>query len=76
MLLFFLHSDPKSNHRTDITVTLTFLRSTADADAIARINKSTESLASQIPTLLGSQKIDTHAPLALYSSKALKSPIS
>ena len=76
MLLSFLHSGSKSNHRTDITVTLTFLRSTADEEAIARINKSTESLASQIPTLLGSQKIDTHAPLALYSSKAVKSPIS
>jgi hypothetical protein len=52
---------------------LTFLRSTADEEAIARINKSTESLASQIPTLLGSQKIDTHAPLALYSNQRLLS---
>lgn len=56
-----------------ITVTLTFLRSTADVDAIARTNKSTASLASQIPTLLGSQKIDTHAPLALYSNQRLLS---
>lgn len=54
-----------------ITVTLTFLRSTANEEAIAaRMNKSTDSLPS---TLLGSQKIDTHAPLALYSNQRLLS---
>lgn len=54
-----------------ITVTLTFLRSTANEEAIAaRMGKSTDSLPS---TLLGSQKIDTHAPLALYSNQRLLS---
>ncbi|KAF5325049.1 hypothetical protein D9619_009601 [Psilocybe cf. subviscida] len=56
-----------------ITITLTFLRSMSNHDAIqlnAAIGKSTDNLLSA-PTLLGSQMIDPHAPLVLHSSKLL-----
>jgi len=58
----------------DITISLTFLRSMTNHDAIqlsAAFNKSTDSLAGVAApsTLLGKQMIDPHSPLALYSSK-------
>ena len=58
----------------DITITLTFLRSMTNRDAIQRnaaFNRSTDSLTGvEAPsTLLGKQKIDPHSPLVLHSSK-------
>lgn len=54
-----------------ITITLTFLKSMLNLDAIkldaGLLNKSTDSVNAP-STLLGSQKIDTQAPLVLYSS--------
>jgi len=57
----------------DITITLTFLRSMTNHQAI-QLNaafKSTDSLAGVVApsTLLGKQMIDPHSPLALHSSK-------
>ncbi|KDR77304.1 hypothetical protein GALMADRAFT_246652 [Galerina marginata CBS 339.88] len=55
-----------------ITVTLTFLRSMSNHDAIqlnAAFGKSTDTL--KAPTLLGTQTIDPHSPLALYSNNRL-----
>ncbi|KAF8955067.1 hypothetical protein BDZ97DRAFT_1765535 [Flammula alnicola] len=55
-----------------ITVTLTFLRSMSNHDAVqlnAAFGKSTDTL--QAPTLLGTQMIDPHSPLALYSNGRL-----
>ncbi|KAF8153212.1 hypothetical protein B0H34DRAFT_820059 [Crassisporium funariophilum] len=57
-----------------ITITLTFLRSMSGDHEDVRLragmpgSKSMDTL-NNPPTLLGSQKIDTHAPLALYSNK-------
>ena len=58
----------------DITITLTFLRSMTNHQAIqlnAAFNKSVDSLAGVAApsTLLGKQMIDPHSPLALYSSE-------
>ena len=56
----------------DITTTLTFLHSMSDHEAIQLVaNRSTDSVDEAASTLLGSQKIDTHAPLILYSSLSL-----
>ena len=46
-----------------ITISLTFLHSMSNDDAV-QLNQSTDNAS----TLLGSQSIDTHTPLALYSS--------
>lgn len=55
----------------DITITLTFLHSMSDHDAIQFVaNRSTDSV-HEASTLLGSQNIDTQAPLFLYSSLSL-----
>jgi hypothetical protein len=51
----------------DITITLTFLHSMSDHDAI-RLSASPASDKNEVSTLLGSQKIDTQSPLALHSS--------
>ncbi|PPQ75034.1 hypothetical protein CVT26_011932 [Gymnopilus dilepis] len=56
-----------------ITITLTFLRSMSDHDAIqlnASFSKSTDTLAKP-PTLLGTQTIDPHSPLRLHSNGRL-----
>ncbi|KAF5325041.1 hypothetical protein D9619_009599 [Psilocybe cf. subviscida] len=53
-----------------ITITLTFLRSMSNHDAIQlneAIGKSTDNFHAT-PTLLGSQMIDPHAPLVLHSN--------
>jgi hypothetical protein len=56
----------------DITIILTFLHSMSDQDAIRFVaNQSTDSVHEAASTLLGSQNIDTHAPLILYSSLSL-----
>ncbi|PPQ92528.1 LOW QUALITY PROTEIN: hypothetical protein CVT25_010361 [Psilocybe cyanescens] len=58
-----------------ITVTLTFLRSMSNHDAIQlshALGKSTESLKTKAQgTLLGTQKIDPHSPLLLHSNNRL-----
>ncbi|KIM41609.1 hypothetical protein M413DRAFT_445584 [Hebeloma cylindrosporum] len=59
-----------------ITITLTFLRSMTNHDAIqlsAAFTKSTDSLTGMgaPSTLLGKQMIDPHSPLALYSNNRL-----
>ena len=51
----------------DITITLTFLHSMTDHSAI-QLAASQSADTHDTSTLLGSQKIDTQAPLALYSS--------
>jgi hypothetical protein len=56
-----------------ITVTMTFLKSMTNHDAIqlnAARNKSMDTL-NKPPTLLGTQNIDTHSPLMLYSNERL-----
>jgi hypothetical protein len=54
-----------------ITITLTFLHSLSNHDAVQlAANRSMESL-HDASTLLGSQSIDTHAPLILYSNQRL-----
>ena len=56
----------------DITITLTFLHSMSDHEAIKFVaNRSTDTVHEAPSTLLGSQNIDTHAPLILYSSLSL-----
>ena len=51
----------------DITITLTFLHSMSEHDAIQlAANRSSEN--AEVSTLLGSQKIDTQSPLVLHSS--------
>ena len=55
----------------DITISLTFLHSMTNHDAIqlsANRSVDTMHLQDDTGTLLGSQHIDTDAPLALYSS--------
>ena len=53
---------------SDITITLTFLHSISNHDATQlAANRSSESV-HHASTFLGSQNIDTHAPLILYSS--------
>ncbi|KAH9474783.1 hypothetical protein JR316_0013248 [Psilocybe cubensis] len=58
-----------------ITITLTFLRSMSNHDAVQlnhAFGKSTDSLKAKAPgTLLGSQKIDPHSPLMLHSNNRL-----
>ena len=59
----------------DITITLTFLHSMSNHDAMYHAaNRSTDSV-HDTSTLLGSQSIDTHAPLILYSSLSLILPL-
>ena len=55
----------------DITISLTFLHCMSNHDAIQlAANRSVDSV-HDASTLLGSQTIDTHAPLILYSSLSL-----
>ncbi|KAF8157287.1 hypothetical protein BJ912DRAFT_1035868 [Pholiota molesta] len=57
-----------------ITVSLTFLRSMSGHDALhlnAAFSKSQDSLKHPPRTLLGTQMIDPHSPLALYSNGRL-----
>ena len=62
LFFFFWHAC------SDITITLTFLHSMSNHDAIQlAANRSSESV-HDASTFLGSQNIDTHAPLILYSS--------
>ena len=51
----------------DITITLTFLHSMSDHDAI-QLAASHANDSQEVSTLLGSQKIDTQSPLVLHSS--------
>jgi len=54
-----------------ITISLTFLHSMSDLEAIQFVaNRSTDSV-HEASTLLGSQNIDTQSPLILYSNKRL-----
>ena len=52
----------------DITITMTFLHSMTDHDAIQLAANQPKESSDAASTLLGTQKIDTHAPLILHSS--------